>query len=168
MPGIQGPKFVFAHILAPHLPFLFDADGNPVREYQAGLAHTKADYVNQLIFVNKKVQEMVDEILARSGIEPIIIIQGDTGPPYGFRHEEALHNPTEEIYQQNLRILNAFYLPENGAQSLYEGISPVNTFRLIFNRYFEADFPLVADRSYFLTGEIPYRFLDVTEAVDYR
>ncbi len=27
---IPGPKFVFAHIIAPHPPFVFDKSGNPI------------------------------------------------------------------------------------------------------------------------------------------
>jgi hypothetical protein len=167
MPGIAGPKFVFAHILAPHSPFLFDANGDPVRVYATDPEHTMRYYVNQLIFVNKKVEEMVDEILAKSEVEPIIILQGDTGPPYGFEAEAALQNQANEIYQQNMRILNAYYLPQNGAQWMYQGISPVNTFRLIFNIYLDTDFPLLDDQSYFLTVDHPFRFINVTESVDY-
>jgi hypothetical protein len=167
MPVIDGPKFVFAHILAPHSPFLFDANGDPVRVYATDPEHTMRYYVNQLIFVNKKVEEMVDAILAKSEVEPIIILQGDTGPPYGFEAEAALQNQANEIYQQNMRILNAYYLPQNGAQWMYQGISPVNTFRLIFNIYLDADFPLLDDQSYFLTVDHPFRFINVTESVDY-
>ena len=169
MPNIEGPKFVFAHILAPHQPFLFDADGDPVREAPSDLEHTKRAYVNQLVFINQKIQEMVDAILSSSEVEPIIVLQGDTGPPYGFEPGAALENPTEDIYRQNMRILNAYYLPKNGPRSLYPGISPVNTFRMIFNLYFAADIPLLKDKSYFLlVDQDVRRFLDVTESVDFR
>jgi hypothetical protein len=167
MPANNGPIFVFAHILAPHLPFLFDANGNPVREYEPDPVHIKEYYINQLIFINKKVEETVTEILSKSEVEPIIILQGDTGPPYGFETGAALQNPGEEIYKQNLRILNAYHLPQDGAKWLYTGISPVNTFRLIFNVYFGIDIPLLDNQSYFGTAEIPYRFIDVTESIDY-
>jgi hypothetical protein len=164
---MAGPKFVFAHILAPHRPFLFDAAGNPVWAYELGIEETKQYYLNQLIFINKKVQETVAAILAASEVDPIIILQGDTGPPYGFEPDAALGNPTADIYQQNMRILNAYHLPNNGAQLLYKGISPVNTFRLIFDIYFDADFPLLDDQSFALTAEYPYRLVNVTDSVDY-
>jgi hypothetical protein len=167
MPGEKGPKFVFAHILAPHVPFLFDANGNPVREYNTGGEDTKEYYLNQLIFINKKTIGMVDDILSKSEVEPIIILQGDTGPPYGFNAGDAYNNPTDEIYQQNTRILNAYHLPKNGAQGLYEDISPVNSFRLIFNVYFDTDIPLLDDQSYFATVDVPYKLINVTEIVDF-
>ena len=38
---------------------------------------------------------------------------------------------------------------------------------MIFNLYFDTDLPLLDDQSYFSTGGDPYRFLNVTECVDY-
>ena len=166
MSDVPGPKVVFAHILAPHAPFLFDAAGNPVRFYRAGPEQTKAHYINQLIFTNSKVEEMVEEILSESEVDPIIILQGDTGPPYGFNPATALNAPSDEIYQQNMRILNAYHLPNSGIDSLYKSITPVNTFRLIFSTYFDATLPLLDDQSYFSTGDNPYHFTNVTDSVD--
>jgi hypothetical protein len=164
--GTPGPKFVFAHILAPHAPFLFDEDGNPVRFYRTGLEQTKANYIDQLILINSKIEEMVREILAESEVDPIIILQGDTGPPYGFEPQTAQEEPSDEIYQQNMRILNAYYLPNFGVDGPYKGITPVNTFRLIFNFYFDTAFPLLDDQGYFSTGDDPYNFINVTERVN--
>jgi hypothetical protein len=164
----DGPQFIFAHILSPHAPFLFDADGNPVREGISGPEQAVAQYRDQLIFVNKKAEIMVDAILAGSEVEPIIILQGDTGPPYGFESGKSSRFSTDEIYQQSMRILNAYHLPGDGAQSVYEGISPVNTFRAIFSYYFDAGFPLLDDRSFFVTFDRPFRLIDVTESVDYK
>jgi hypothetical protein len=95
------------------------------------------------------------------------VLQADTGPQYGFEPEERVNNPNDGIYQQSMRILNAYHLPQNGARWLYKGISPVNTFRLIFSNYFDADIPLLDDQSYFSTADFPYRFINVTESVDY-
>jgi hypothetical protein len=58
-------------------------------------------------------------------------------------------------------------LPKNGAQGLYEDISPVNSFRLIFNVYFDTDIPLLEDQSYFATVDVPYKLINVTEIVDF-
>jgi hypothetical protein len=48
---------------------------------------------------------------------------------------------------------------------LYEEITPVNTFRLIFNAYLGTDLELLEDRSYYSTWAHPYRFVDVTDEV---
>jgi hypothetical protein len=47
-----------------------------------------------------------------------------------------------------MRILNAYYLPGGGDQVLYDSVSPVNTFRLVFNCYFDAGLPIVQDEVY--------------------
>ena len=54
-----------------------------------------------------------------------------------------------------MRILNAYYLPADGEQLLYESISPVNTFRFVFNQYFDAGFPLLDDLELLFQNAIP-------------
>ena len=164
MPAMEGPQFIFAHIPAPHMPFVFDAHGEPLRDYDP--ARIKEYYVNQLIFINKQIEEMVGQILAQSEVEPIIILQADTGPPYGIE-PEAKSAPTTDVVRQSMRILNAYHLPDGGATRLYEEISPVNTFRLLFNFYFNTEIQLLDDQSYFSTPSDPYNFFNVTPIVDY-
>jgi len=51
-------------------------------------------------------------------------------------------------------ILNAYALPGvDPAQALYPSISPVNSFRVVLNRYFGTDLPLLEDRSYFAPNQ---------------
>lgn len=59
-----------------------------------------------------------------------------------------------------MKILNAYYLPEG--EGLYPSISPVNSFRLVFNTYFQADYSLLDDRSYFSSYNTPYDFQEIT------
>ena len=40
---------------------------------------------------------------------------------------------------------NAYYLPEKCREYLYDEISPVNTFRVVFNCLYDANFPLLQD-----------------------
>jgi len=51
-------------------------------------------------------------------------------------------------------ILNAIYFSDNSYQELYPSMTPVNTFRVIFNHWFGASYPLLSDRVY--TNEQPY------------
>lgn len=110
---------------------------------------------------------MADKILSDSEVDPIIIIQADTGPLYGYDPDVASQNPTDDIFRQSMRILNVYHLPNVDTSLLYDGISPVNTFRLVFNLYFGTDFLLLDDQSYFSTSDRPYQFLDVTGDVGY-
>jgi len=60
-----------------------------------------------------------------------------------------------------MKILNAYYLPDGGSEAIYPAISPVNTFRTIFNRYFGGNLPLLEDRSYFSPVDDPFRLTPI-------
>ena len=149
VPNIEGPIFLFAHILSPHAPYIFDQQGNfiPQNKYEVegGVGEQKQAYIDQLIFINKKIKELVDKILSQSEKPPIIILQSDHGPPLSG----DMNHPTEALLKDRMANLNAYYLPNNGDKLLYDSITPVNTFRLIFDFYFKTDYKLLEDKSYF-------------------
>jgi hypothetical protein len=64
----------------------------------------------------------------------VIILQGDHG--WG-------NTPSLKMY-----ILNAYYLP-GASNAVYPMITPVNTFRTIFNAYFGGNYELLPDISYY-------------------
>lgn len=167
IPLIEGPTFTLAHIICPHPPFLFGPHGEELSLLQrvATRLNPGDAYVNQVRFVNSKLRETVDVLLARSSSPPIIIIQGDHGAAY-VREPVGSGDfvPSDEYLQAQMGILNAYYLPGVDASAvLYDSISPVNTFRVIFNTYFDQDLPLLPDRSFFSTHQRPYAFTDVTD-----
>ncbi len=175
---IDGPKYIFAHIMTPHPPFFFGADGEliPEAEYRLDAYWEKEKYLDQLIYVNSMIETLVEEILSGSKVPPIIIIQGDHGArstlgnPRGDREDPANIGwlyPTAEMLRESTPILNAYYLPDAGSNLLYDSISPVNTFRLIFNIYFDKDYELLEDKCYYSPYWQPYDFYDVTEIKDY-
>jgi hypothetical protein len=113
------------------------------------------------MFVNKKAIEMIDEILTRSIRPPIIILQSDHGPGSMLDWED----PGKTNMRERLSILNAYYLPGEAKKLLYDSITPVNTFRLIFNYLFNTNVEILNDKSYFATWDHPYKFIDVTKEV---
>ena len=138
IPNIPGPKFVISHIGSPHRPFIFGPDGE---EYTGPDGKITAEedfltgYTNQVTFLNKRLIPILDSIIQKSEIPPVIIMIGDHGP--GF---------TEPEYRAT--TLGAFYLPDGGEQDLYPSITPVNIFRVVLNYYFGADFELLEDVHY--------------------
>ena len=167
---VDGPVFVFVHIIVPHWPFIFDADGRPI-EPRNGIG-MRADYEydefiagyrGQLAFVNEGLKTAIDEILAQSSDPPIIIVHADHGPDakldYGGWNIEKSYLP------ERMSIFNAYYFPDQGYEDLYKSITPVNTFRVVLNNYFGVDYALLEDKSYFATWEHPYLFTDVTDEV---
>lgn len=70
--------------------------------------------------------------------------------------------------RQKMGVLNAYYLPNVEKSLLYPSITPVNTFRLVFNLYFNTNFELLPDKSFVFEDEQHiYNMIDVTEALDY-
>ena len=162
---ISRPVFVYAHMALPHDPYVFDEYGNPVSFNHENIDTTteRKFYLQQLKFTNKKTIETIDAIIAKSESLPIIILQSDHGERIGVNWDD----PTKEMVRQGLNNLNAYYLPHDGRISLYDDITPVNTFRVVFNEYLNADFELLDDRHYWVSSDKkPYDLEDVTEIID--
>jgi len=167
---IESPKFVFVHIVAPHPPFIFGRNGEKIKtskkfSFADGkfimkrMGYVK-NYKNQLIFITKKVKETIDKLLSNSSDLPIIIIQSDHGPGSILNWSHF----NDDVLRERMSILNAYFFPDKKAYKyLYPSITPVNTFRLIFNIYFGADYKLLEDRNYFSAWRYPYKFFDVTQ-----
>ena len=164
---IPGPKFVFAHFIIPHRPYVFGENGEEttVEFYQSGKMEYKIfleGYTNQVKFINKNIQDVVNHILENSATEPIIIIQGDHGPDFWSirTSDETFDDETWDVTSHRMRILSAYYFPDNSS-GLYPTISPVNTFRLIFNKYFGKNYDMLEDVSRFSNFGKPYDFREI-------
>ena len=87
------------------------------------------------------------KILADSEIPPVIIIQAD-------------HGSETNVPQERMSILNAYYL-YNGQDAFYPTITPVNSFRIVFNKIFGMKFDLLADRSLYSNYDDPYHYFTI-------
>jgi len=172
IPIIKEPTFVFAHMLIPHRPYVFDRYGSFLSEEVVAKRSNKENYIDQLIFTNKKVEGLIDKLISNSEVPPIIIVQADEGPfPQRYRIRRLNFNweqASKAELRQKMGILNAYYLPHIDQNVLYASITPVNSFRLIFNHYFNTNFELLPDKCYaFVDEKHPYTFFEVTESVNF-
>ena len=145
---IKGPKFVFVHLVIPHPPYVFGSTGGPVAAADVGTTKTQqgaSHYRDQAIYISSRMTEIVPKIIANSATPPIIVIQGDHGPTVASRPRSRMSN------------LNAYFLP-GASESLYSTITPVNTFRVIFNEYFGQNLQLLDDVSLYSDYEDPFNF----------
>jgi hypothetical protein len=145
VPDIAGPKFTYAHISIPHFPYVFSPDGKMLTDpgFYSGAngdavnaEYQKQGYVSQVRYINKRIIPILQTLIEKSKTPPIIVLMGD----HGLRDNNRYTN------------LNAYYLP-NGSRDLYETITPVNSFRVILNDYFGANYPLLPDVSYSGDGD---------------
>lgn len=143
---IKEPTFTFVHLIMPHPPYVFCADGSlPKRRLLDRDQYTRPEavklYTGQVAYLNKRMEKVIDAILERSERPPIIIIQGD----HGFIQNLQGYQP--DVFEKS-GILNAYYLPDGGGKELYPSISPVNSFRLVFSHYFGQHMKLLPDKTY--------------------
>jgi hypothetical protein len=145
---IPGPKFVFVHLIVPHPPYVFGPTGGPVESADVGTTKTQegaSHYRDQVIYINSRMAEIVPQIIANSSSVPIIVIQGDHGPTVASSPRSRMSN------------LSAYLLP--GVDPLlYPTLTPVNTFRIIFNEYFGQKVELLDDVSLYSDYTDPFNF----------
>lgn len=173
----EEPVFVFAHIMAPHPPFVFSrtGEGLPSRKNFAfadgshwydihGRDGTPYDimYSEQMTYIMKRLGDAVDAILAASPRPPVIIIQGDHGPGSKLHHERLAYTD----HQERLGVFDAWYVPDAYGWKPQEGGPVVNTFPQLFNNLFGADLPLLPARYFFARMSAPYAFFELTPATD--
>ena len=169
IPRIKGPKFIFAHILLPHPPYVFDRDCKAIEKVDPKIVNDKKSYLAQLMCTNKKIKRLLDQIFAESKKTPIIVIQADEGPyPASFNpaNNFRLKGASPEVLKEKLRILNAYFFPGIKNNQLYSTITPVNSFRLVFNLYLGTKYELLPDKNYIFEDiNHLYKYIDVTSVV---
>jgi hypothetical protein len=164
----RGPKFVFLHVLVPHPPYVFDRDGGFVSRDQEIQRTFAENYRNQVLAANGMIRRLVDGILRDSASPPVILVQGDEGPypPGTLRDEFDWRTATATQLRVRSGILNAYHLPAADPGVLYPTISPVNSFRVVFNTYFGTNLPLLPDRTIRHVSDFqPFDLDDITTHV---
>ena len=168
LPSIKSPNFAYAHFLVTHPPYVFDENGNFLTPEKASQRSDRENFLTQIVFINKKMKALISKLQSDSDPQPIIIVQSDEGPypqPQnrtmfsGFDWGSASNTQIRE----KMGILNAYYLPNVNTDALYPSITPVNSFRIIFNLYFGTELELLPDESYVSDTRHIYKFINVTD-----
>jgi hypothetical protein len=161
-------------VVAPHPPFLFDAQG-PRREPVAfdlmdgshrvgpdgaGQAAYRDAYVAQLRYISSATETLMRRLLATTSRPLVILLHADHGPGSGLRWESREASDVGE----RLGILCALRFPDGDYAAIPDDLSPVNLFRIVFNRHLGTRYPLLPNQSYFTRWRRPYRL----EPVDFQ
>ncbi len=156
VPTLPSPKLVFVHILSPHPPFVFGPHGEPVSaaEFETASPGTARDnpllqaYADQVTYLNTRLLQDIEAILAQSEPRPIILLMGD-------------HGWADRNMEDKLSILNAYLVPPEAAAQLEQTITPVNSFRVIFDAVFGGSYGQLSNVSYFSTETDEFDFVIV-------
>ena len=176
VPEIKGPTFTLCHIVAPHSPYVFDRYGNIRQNVPQSMLskdcterhplndEMKHAYVEQIQYVNRRIEEDIDYILAHSPVPPIIMIQGDHGSWFTVP-AELDDDGLSQFAKERMTILNAFYVPEKMRSELTPRITPVNSFRLLFNECFGEHFAMLPEKNMIGWYGDRYKLLDVAQSL---
>mgnify|MGYP005856748277 CR=1 FL=1 len=97
---------------------------------------------------------------------PIILVQSDEGPFPERDGTVPWHEQPPHVQRIKTSIINAYYFPNGDYSQMREGVTPVNSYRILFNTYFGTNFALLPDRIFVSPDERRlYEFHDVTDAV---
>ena len=166
----QGAYFLFAHVYLPHEPFLYGPGGEELKYRRETNLYwyefPPEDYVEfyayQVDYINQKVLHTIDAILAESDNPVVIVLQAD----HGDGHYLDWNVPTTDGVDIRSAILNAIYFSDRSYQNLYPTVTPVNTFRIVFNHWFGTQFPLLPDRVFFHEHPVMTPFNETPEFID--
>ena len=138
---IQSPKFVYAHVLLPHMPFIFDKDGNLLPPQDNYDWHY---YLGQHQYTAKVIEQLITRLLASADPNnpPVIIIESD----HGARNmiQRSKDNILMDGYLENYPIdyaydnFSAMYLPGIDYSTLSPSMPPIDTMILVLNHYLNA------------------------------
>lgn len=165
-----GPKFTFAHILLPHPPMIYDRDGRFTTLTEESGLSGKEQLQRQLAYTNARIREILGALVALPETQrPIIILQADEGPesPTYRKYRETDFDwatASDEEVEVKFGIMNAWYVPAGKDLGLYPTMTSINTFPVLFSRYFGLDYPLLPDRVYTAKRYLlQYDLTDVTD-----
>ncbi len=153
----DGPRLVIGHLLLPHEPYVFAADGT---EPTAELPRFDA-YDQQRRYLDDRLLGLIDRLQARPD-PPIIVIASDEGVfPDDWSPEVSDQYPWGAISADQaldkMGILAAVYDPDpaGGDQpiALRDDLSLVNLMRWTTNRAIGSDYEPLPDTSWIFTGD---------------
>jgi hypothetical protein len=171
-----GRNFVFAHLLVPHPPYVWNADGSRVTDEQKASRTAEEEYIEQLKFTNARLLALVDRLHAGPRETwPIIVISADEGPfPNRYAQNEKGYQWLEATPDELLRkfsVLSAMSVPGVDRAGLEgagfsDDMTLVNLFRIVLNAAFDTDLPMLPARQWaFVDQTHLYDEVDITDRV---
>lgn len=154
-----GGRFIFAHVLKPHLPIVFRRDGSLIpapysADFFTDMPALDADeldeftrsYADQLSWLNRRVLEAMNSVIAANP-EAVIIVMADHGTATHFRWEDL-----DSDLAERFSTLFAARTPER-SRVFSDDQTPINLFPHLFNAYFAGDYQLQPDTSFAGVGD---------------
>lgn len=176
----SGGKFVFVHILVPHEPFVFNADGS-ISDYPGTDNYgktVKTKYLDNLKYISNEIGKSVNNIIKNTNGQAVVLINADEGP-YPHELNATTFNPAANLdfidktdmaawpsdwLQMKFGILQAVHIPK-ASESDLQNLSSVNLFRIVLNNYLGYKLDYLPNCNFgFNRGDIyEYNYHDITK-----
>jgi len=133
--------FVYTHLLMPHYPFFFNEKGEPFPDslvFSGTMMTNSERFASYIGYTDRQLVQLVDNILKKTNGNAVIILQSD----------HTLSNIGQEKSEDVFDNYNAFYFPGGNYQQLYDGMSNVNSFRVVLNKYFGQSLAMLPDKRF--------------------
>jgi hypothetical protein len=141
------PRFIYTHLYMPHYPFYYDSLLHRRRSLDI-VTHQDEQhpeyYLEYLPYTNACAEDLISTIKKNSNGQAVIIFMSD----HGYRYFSSGKSPSSIFNNQN-----AVYFPDKDYHLFYDSISGVNEFRVIFNKLFRQNFPILKDSVLFLKNK---------------
>lgn len=123
--------FIVSHLDAPHIPYIFRADGtvNPRSAFYE--SEDRSNYVQYYQYVTSQLEEIIDAIISADP-DAVIFLFSDHGNRF----------PATLPFEAQSNVLNAVYYRGEPMPEIL-GQSSLNTLRLILNRLLGTDYDLL-------------------------
>lgn len=180
-----GGRFIFAHLLVPHDPYVFNADGSlsPYSSSDGRGEPIKKKYVRQIEFVNSQMEELINNIQNQSDGQAVVILNSDEGPypqllndtfkqPQAADREhieaiiagEDMRKWPDDYFKMKFGILQAVHMPKAAPEDM-ANLSSVNVFRILLNSYFGYDLEYLPQCHFGLTrgSQNEFNYVDITD-----
>lgn len=172
-PRTARPRYVFAHILSPHPPFVFGPNGEPVRppggfgvwdgsdflERVGSEEDYRRGYAGQVKTLTRWVLEWVATVRrVQRDRPPLIIVQGDHGSKLGLNHDDVHRTDLTEAFS----ILYAVAVPPDVQLKIPADATPVDTYRRVLTALGATDVPPLNPGNWYSPYSRPFQFTEVT------
>jgi hypothetical protein len=151
--ALDGPNFIFTHIVGPHYPYVFGPNGEPILDAEGNISaeeDSRIGYPNQVTYLNSQLIPLMETIISNSEPAPVIILLGDHGPSWAGPNARSTN-------------LTAVFLPYGEEELLYDSITPINAMRIVSNTVFGTDLKPVPDIHYQFDSRLDPRDYKIIE-----
>ena len=163
-----GLNFVFGHLLLPHPPYAFNADGSRVTAEQCAPSRTDDElYIEQLQYANARILRLLDRLACRTtGVVAHRGARSRRGPvsPAVRRRRgrlqvaggDARRAPSQVLDPHRRQRARRRRARTSAAAGFSDTVTPVNLLRAVFNAAFDAGLPMLPDRNWVFVDQEPY------------